>query len=364
MTDAERIAHDRRPRAAGGRVGAVRALAAGMALCAIAAVAPASAAAARAELDHCLGDRMPLVIDQQMPYAQVAVAGRRGHFVLDFGATVSSLRPAGFGPPGAPTPQPGTSDRYDGFEFFGPWGGVQLPVQTAAPRTARVRQAGILGTDFLAAHVFTLDYRQGVLWRARRGAFCSDAELSRAGLRRLPSEGYYAETPARLSCPAAGGPPRCVNVPTVPLRIGPLRTVAQLDTGYDDGRQPYSINVNPALLDALRRAGVGLVARPDIRLQLSTCVPGVGETVEAWQVRPGTPVGLEDDRGELIRVPRGRAVTLFVKRTPPAAAACGGIGTWPQPAAQLGASFLAGSLLAVDPFSSRVWMRPGDGRGR
>jgi hypothetical protein len=37
--------------------------------------------------------------------------------------------------------------------------------------------------------------------------------------------------------------------------------------------------------------------------------------------------------------------------------ACGGIGTWAQPAAQLGASFFARAALVVDPFSARVWVR-------
>jgi len=147
-----------------------------------------------------------------------------------------------------------------------------------------------------------------------------------------------------------------VNVPTLPLRIGPVQAVAQLDTGYDDSRQAPAININTALFDALRQAGVALTPRPDIALQLSTCVPGVFEAVEAWQPAPGTALGLVDEQGALL--PKGaRQVTLFVKRTPAQAAVCGGIGTWARPAAQLGASFVAGGALVVDPYSARVWMR-------
>jgi hypothetical protein len=36
---------------------------------------------------------------------------------------------------------------------------------------------------------------------------------------------------------------------------------------------------------------------------------------------------------------------------------CGGIGTWRQPAAQLGASFVAGGALVVDAARGRVWLR-------
>lgn len=304
----------------------------------------------------CLGASQPLVIDHQMPYAQVRVSGRTGYFVLDFGATVSSLTPAGFDAPGAPLPVAGTTDRYAQFEFFGPWGAVQLALQPQAPATSRVRQAGVLGTDFLAAHIYTLDYRAGRLYRAPRGGFCSDAQLAAAGYHMLTTRDYYAAQTSTLTCPRAGGPGYCVNVPTVPVRIGPVQAVAQLDTGYDDGQQPYSLNVNAALFDALQQAAVPLTPRPDIALQLSTCVPGVSERIEAWQVGAGTASGLVDEQGALL--PRGAgAVTLFVKRTPPAAARCGGIGTWAQPAAQLGASFVAGGALVVDPFSARVWVR-------
>jgi hypothetical protein len=133
--------------------------------------------------------------------------------------------------------------------------------------------------------------------------------------------------------------------------------MAQLDTGYDDGRRPWSLNVNAALFDALRRAGVAMKPRPDIGLRLSTCVAGVSESIEAWQPARGTPFGLQDVQGRLLPAPPG-AVTLFVKRTPAAAASCGGIGTWAQPAAQLGASFVARGAQVVDPFSRQVWLRP------
>lgn len=314
--------------------------------------APASRAGQAAE--GCLGESAPLVVDRQMPFAQVAVDGRSAFFVLDFGATVSSLSPAAFADP--PRPQPGSPDRYAAFDFFGPWGAVRLPSGPPAPATDRVRQAGILGTDFLASHIYTLDYAQGRLYRAAAGRFCGDEQLRAAGFRALSTQGHYAPQPSQLSCPQAGGPPHCVNVPTVPLRIGPVVAVAQLDTGYDDSRQPFAVNINEALLQALQAAGVGLNRRPDISLQLSTCVAGVTETVEAWQPAPGTASGLLAMDGTL--VPRGAGqLMLLVKRTPPAAVRCGGIGTWSQPAAQLGASFVASGAMVADPFSARVWVR-------
>lgn len=321
------------------------------------ALAAASAAhAAAPSVPACLGPAARLVVDLQMPYAQVRVAGRSGHFVLDFGATTSSITPSGFAARSAPLPLPGSVDRYENFEFFGLWGPVQLRLQTHTPVTSKVRQAGVIGTDFLSSHIYTLDYRAGRLHRAARGQFCGDTALAAAGFRALSTHDYYAERPQQLSCPLAGGPPNCVNIPTVPVRIGAVQAMAQLDTGYDDGRRPGSLNINAALFDALRRAGVVMKPRHDIALRLSTCVAGVSETIEAWQLARGTPFGLQDVQGRLLPAPVS-PVTLFVKRTPAAAAPCGGIGTWAQPAAQLGASFVARGSLVVDPFSQRVWVR-------
>ncbi|MFM2058409.1 MAG: hypothetical protein RLY71_2794 [Pseudomonadota bacterium] len=333
--------------------------------CAFAAGRPAAAAAAATPPTQpdCLGERQPLTVAGQMPYALVSVGGREGYMVLDFGASVSSITPANF-QGGAPQPADGSSNRFGDFVFFGSWGTVQLPVQAqpavqwlrTADGQASIQQAGVIGTDFLAQHVYTLDYRAGHLWRAASGSFCTDAALQGAGYRPVTTQHYYGPQPGSLSCPMAGAAPGgCVNIPTIPIRIGRVQAVAQLDTGYDDSRQPYSVNINAALFDALKAAKVTLKARPDISIQLSTCVAGVSEALEAYSVA-GTQFGLVETSGKLVPH-KARSVTLFVKRTPDAAAACGGIGTWQQPAAQLGASFVAGGALVVDPFSARVWLR-------
>ncbi len=323
-----------------------------------------TAVAAQAQ-PTCLGERQPLTVAGQMPYALVSVGGRQGYMVLDFGASVSSITPTNFQGGGAPQPSGGTGNRFDDFVFFGGWGSVQLLVQPqpavqelrTADGAATIRQAGVIGTDFLAQHVYTLDYRGGHLWRAPRGTFCSDAALQSAGYRAVTTQNYFGTNPASLTCPLAGAAPGgCANIPTVPIRIGSVQAVAQLDTGYDDSRQPYSVNINGALFDALKAAGVKMTPRPDIALQLSTCQPGISERVEAYRLATSAGFSFVDTAGRLL--PRGgSAVTLFVKRTPASAAACGGIGTWAQPAAQLGASFVAGGSLAVDPFTSRIWVR-------
>lgn len=305
-------------------------------------------------LSACLGEAMPVRIAHQMPYVTAQVDGRAGPFVIDFGADVSAITPAGFeGPP--PQPLPGTRDRYARFDFFGPWSNVQLLPQPQAPVSGGVRQAGVIGTNFLGQHVVTIDYPGARVYRSAPGPFCTDAALRDAGFEALSTRGYYAADTAGLTCPNAGTPGRCPNIPALPVRIGAVAAVAQIDTGFDDGRVRHSMNINEAFLNALRAAGVRLTPRPDRALSLSTCQAGVTEAVEAWTLPAGTVLEFVGREGTAVR--RFDDATLFVKRPPPAARVCGGIGVWPQPAAQLGASFFADGALIVDPHSRRVWLR-------
>ena len=69
----------------------------------------------------------------------------------------------------------------------------------------------------------------------------------------------------------------------------------------------------------------------------------------------GEGVELVGTEGQAVR--RLLGVSLYVKESPAAIRSCGGIGTWPKPAAQLGASFVNDGSLVVDPFSQRLWFR-------
>ena len=303
----------------------------------------------------CLGEREALVVSRQMPYARVTVDAREGYFVLDFGADVSAITPQGFADPAKPAPIAGSRDRYRDFRFFGNWGQVRLLLQRRAPVSGSVAQAGVIGTDFLSRHIYTVDYRGAALYRAQPAGFCSDTALQAAAFVPLSTRGYYSSQPATLNCPRAGGPGRCPNIPSLPIRLGGVEAIAQLDTGFDDGAQPHSLNINQAMFDALQRSGVRLQARPEIALQLSTCQQGISERVDAYRVPAGTALECIGMNGQAVR--REAQVTVFVKRPPREALVCGGIGTWQQPAAQLGASFFASGVLIVDPFSARVWYR-------
>lgn len=293
----------------------------------------------------CHGERRALVIARQMPLTIARVGGVEGLFVLDTATTASTIDVTAF----ATTPKPvaGTSDDYEPFEFYGSWGRVHLNGNRHRGLAGLVKVAGLIGTDFLSRHVYTFDYEHSAVYRSEAREFCNDDVLLREGLRPLSSEGYYVADLARLR-------PESPNVPTVPIRIGGVSSVAQIDTAFTDSMIRHSVNINRALLNALVAAGVKLTRAEGI--PLSTCVPGVSETTYVYR---GTA------RFELVSTDGVAArfsddATYLLKETPKAAQHCGGIGTWSTPAAQIGASFYVDAgRMVFDPFSSRVWVPKG-----
>ncbi|MFM7235967.1 MAG: hypothetical protein ACKOYK_04225 [Cyanobium sp.] len=326
----------------------------GLGLTALAQPAPATPLPTLA----CLGETRSLILSSGMPYTPVRVQGRTGFFVVDLGADGSAISPGTFLPGRGDGPRPvaGTSDRFEGVEFFGPWGPVQLNVQDHSTIRGPIPQAGLIGTDLLAGHIVTLNYAQGLLHRSSPATFCSDAALRQAGFASLSSRDYYGTAGAHLRCPAAPRGFGCPNIPTIPVRIGRSLAVAQIDTGYHDGLHPPSLNINRAWLMELQAAGVAPQRWPEADLSLSTCA-GRPEPVLAYRLPQGQALELVGSDGHAVR--RLEGLTLFLKDTPPGARRCGGIGTWSQPAAQLGASAVNDGTLVVDPFTQRVWFRGG-----
>ena len=319
----------------------------------LALLAPLPAPAA--PLPSCLGETRSLVISSGMPYTPLRVQSRTGFFVLDLGADGSAISPGTFLGRRGPLPLQGSGNTFAGVDFFGPLAPLRLNVQDHSAIRGPLPQAGLIGTDLLSNHVWTLDYANGLLRRADQASSCADGVLRQAGFQPLSSEGYFGTNAASLSCPAAPRRGPCPNIPSIPVRIGSSMAVAQVDTGYDDGLHSPSLNINRAWFNQLTRS-VRLEPHPEANLTLSTCA-GVSEQVLAYRLPPGKAVELVGSDGSAVR--RLQGVTLFLKDTPPAARRCGGIGTWDRAAAQLGASFVNDGTLVVDPFSQRLWFRPG-----
>jgi len=296
-------------------------------------------------IGYCQGAVVEMTQVHGLPYVMVGVDGTEGYFLVDWGTTATAIDPTGFNPY-FPEPLAGSSDRWDGFSFFGPWGTVRMSQQDFSWFDGPIRQAGILGTDFLALNAFVVDWDAGTLARAEPGAGCTDAALLEAGMRPLSTAGYYARD---LDEVFAGMP----NIPTIPARVGAAQAPAQIDTGYDDALVGPAININHAFRAAI--ADASLVRAPELDLVLTTCVPGLVESVDAWRLAIGATLELVGEDDNAVR--SYSDAILFEKDTPSAAFRCGGIGTWATPGAQLGVSFVArGGRAVFDPVRSRVWL--------
>ncbi len=322
------------------------------------AMAQSQPQAAPASFPACLGETRSLIVSNGMPYTPLRVQGRTGFFVVDLGSDGSTITPenflGGIGPRPLPNQGNGQEAQFADVNFFGPWQPMPLSIQNSNIK-APLAQAGLIGTNLLKAHVFTLDYASGLIHRADPATFCSDLALYRAGFRPLSSRDYYGRDPTTLRCPAAPRRP-CPNIPTIPVRVGNASAVAQVDTGYDDRMRP-GVNINRAWLRQLLAAGVPLFRDPAADISLTTCA-SVNEPVLAYRLPVGTPFELVGEDGQAVRKFHG--IPLYLKDTPAAARSCGGIGTWDRPAAQLGASSINDGTLVVDPLSQRLWFKLGN----
>ncbi|MEI7527443.1 MAG: hypothetical protein WCK76_00755 [Elusimicrobiota bacterium] len=313
----------------------------------------------------CLGAALPMLVSKEMPYAEVRVGAARGMFMLDYGANVSSIDLKAM-PGVAPVQdscdpaEPGGQCAFDDFSFIEDLGRVQLLTADFSGLILDTRQAGIVGTDFLSENAYTLRYKERTLSRAGRGEFCSPGALLAAGFAPLSTVGYFSSDVGTLLPLSAlnkkySGPLTVPNVPAVPVRVAGVTARAQIDTGYSDYLVRHSVNINAAFYDRIAAADPAALARwPKNDKKLSTCVPGVQERVEAYRLNRGALEFVSEDGGAARSF---RDAVVYVKRTPPAALACGGIGTHTQPAAQLGGSFMADiGTVVFDPFASRVWI--------
>ncbi len=269
------------------------------------------------------------------PYIELTADGVSGPFLLDTGATRSSLSAAAFDSTAGPVRKAAISlpdlkehdfdlARYD-----------DLPLQT--PKG----QLGVIGTNILSRLVLQLSGSAAFLGPAS----CQPEALSARGLVPIAQNGFFSSDPAQIK----GGLP---NVPVVFLRLGEARAWAQIDTGYDDVVYPHSVDINEALYDSLIKSGVKLERFADIVVW--TCD---GREKRPVYVVKGRPLVIENERGTSIV--QTETFHLTVKPSN----ACGGIAAFDTPAAQLGASFLRlFGTTVFDPKSGTVWLEGDAGR--
>ena len=312
-------------------------------------------------LDACHGDTMPMVVMSGMPYVTVKLESASGLFVVDWGSldTVVDAK-ALLGPSFALKPHQyghkaneAAYSSFSGLEFFGGgWNSIDTKVQDFSGVSiqdgsgAVQRQVGILRADLIAHAFFTVDYKYGRLYRNITSSYCSDDVLRREGFTAISTAGYFADRDDRLNDTSV------FNIPTVPIRIGAVAGVAQLDSGFDDkGR--HSILINRAMLKALDDADLKPTTS-GLPETLTTCI-GSTETITPYTIAAGTFFDVTGTSGKAVI--HSATYKIYLKDTPENAKSCGGIGTWKIPAAQFGSTFLIDAGRTVyDPISSRIWL--------
>jgi hypothetical protein len=286
--------------------------------------------------ERCAGRRfaIEMVSGGTAPYIRLTADEHRGAFLLDYGANISTLSSERFGNRAAG----GSISRF-GLPTF-PTARFSL-ARYWAVRAPQGGQLGVIGTDFLSLLTVDFSYRPFNRSVVIGGQTCSADVLARRKLVPIRQTGFFSSNPARLV-------PGRLNVPVVFLKIGPVTTWAQIDTGYDDIERRPSIDINEALYNKLAAAGVTLA---DAGLTLvSTCAG-----VEIRSVYRTPDVTMVTETGAPVRT---LGPVHLVRKS---ASSCGGIANLAESAAQVAASLLRMlDEVVFDPHHETVWVAGGD----
>jgi len=263
------------------------------------------------------------------PYVELTADGVPGDFLLDFGATTSSLSARVFATSTGPVKSVSLSlpsFHHGVFELK-----RYLPVD---------RRRGVIGTDFLS--LLSVQITKSAVYLGEQP--CQPTTMRAHGFVPISQEHFFSSDPSAMDA-------RLPNVPIVFLRLGATRVWAQIDTGYDDGIYPHSVDINQALYERLIQDGMRL--RHISEITVSTC-EGL-ETRPVYSLMDDSLIVETDQAQPIVRT---QNFYLILKH----ANGCGGIGAMSEPAAQLGASFL-GLFRAIvfDPKSKTVWLDVGSG---
>ena len=264
------------------------------------------------------------------PYVELTADGVSGPFLLDYGATRSSL----------------SASAFSGKDGSVRTAAISLPgIERADFHLAKYYlllqpgegQLGVIGDDLLSRFTVQLTDTTAFL----SAETCQPEALIARGFVPVAQNGFFSSDPSK-----SGG--RLPNVPVVFLRLGDVRVWAQIDTGYEDFVYSRSIDINQALFDRLVGSGAKLERVQDI--DIWTC-----DGREHWPVYrvKDRRLGIENEQGKQIVETNDFHVIVKSANT------CGGIADMPEPAAQLGASFLGlfGDVI-FDPKNTTVWLGP------
>jgi len=294
----------------------------------------------------CPGERFSIKTPplSSEPYVELTVDGRSGPFLIDFGATASSvekgLLATSDGPvtlAGPQLPNLPARNRFDVYD--------RNVVQQGVGD-----QHGVIGTDFLSKMVVEMRFENANDEHLVVSMSCDTSGLGARGFWRFDQKGFFSSNPIGQSH---------ANVPVLYIdfqegsngdAIG-AKTWAQIDPGYGDAVRPYSIDINDAYYEKLVAANAPLVEIDSMRLE--DCM-GVERTDRVY-VMPGHRLRIEARDGAAMYRHSG----FYLVRKGKSSVRCGGIATIDEPAAQFGASFLrVFGRMIFDPAREAVWVLP------
>ena len=271
--------------------------------------------------------------DESRPYVRLALDGKTGPFLLDFGATASTVARSVWNVSGSEIELSGFTLPSFSRGTFG------LRDNTVSGPLGTVY--GVIGTDYLALLTTELHYEEAGDQHVTVSPDPCRAELGSLGFRRISTRGYFSSDPTSLHAGVS-------NVPVIFANLGGIRAAAQIDTGYDDSVFPHTIELNPAMFDQVS-AAMPLVQVGTVSIR--TCA-GTTRSVPVY-VAPQQRLRFENETGSELLAFSG----FYVLRKEPGA--CGGIGGLARPAAQIGASFLrAFGTTVFNPKADEIWIRP------
>jgi hypothetical protein len=288
----------------------------------------------------CPGGAIPLDVSvAATPHVRIGLAGRNGNFLVDTGASASSVDGGAF------LLTPGSNARLEGSTFPTITGGSFAAFDWSRAPAPPGGLAGVIGTDFLSLRVAEFHYDASEPYLGVSEERCASRQFEDAGFTSISQGGFYSSDPARLRANA-------LNIPVVFIRVGSVIAPAQIDSGFSETSSVRGVvQINEALLAALRNAGIAMVPFTEIRFSVTDC-RGNAFVPALWQVK-GAPLQITTREGKAVF--EYGELLLEVKPTP---TACGGIATSPQPMGQIGAEYLRRwGTFVLDPFNERVWLK-------
>jgi hypothetical protein len=292
----------------------------------------------------CGGRRFPVATAPggASPYVALGADGVAGQFLLDYGATKSSVSARAFaGPEGSVRRLQTALPGFEAAPFE-----LRASAMPLAPAGGKL---GVVGTDLLSVLTVQLSPDAAYIGRAP----CAAAAMRQRGFAPISQAGFFGSVGLSEDQHHITGvadelqdDERYPNVPVVYMSIGGVHAFAQLDTGYDDLVYAHSVDVNQPLFDRLIEAGLPL--EPVASIEVATCEGRERRAV--YRVRDQALV-VEDEKA----VPLKRIVGYHLILKP--ANGCGGIASMRAPAGQFGASFLKDfQTIVFDPATKTVWL--------